>query len=119
MKTPSLDRFHEHWPSYAPPPYEEPPEPQPHCEVCGERLEPRHFIVVCDCCAELETDAECARIHEANSCPARPSEVRLRRYGFEQIKGFWVGPVGKCDGTLMNRAEATAKLNELVEAKAI
>lgn len=116
--TPSLDRFHENWPTYRAEPVEE-QEPQPHCEVCGERLEHRHLIVCCDACAELETDAECARIHAANSCTARPSEVRLLRYGFERIAGFWVGPVGKCDGTLMNRAEATAKLNELVEAKVL
>lgn len=112
--SPSMDRFHENWPTCRAEPVEE-QEPQPHCEVCGERLESRHHIVCCDSCAELDTDAECERIHRVNGCVVRPSEVRLRTNGFVKIRGYWIAPG---DGVLLSRKQAVEQLNKTIEAKA-
>lgn len=70
----------------------------PHCEVCGERLESRHVIRVCDFCSDMEPADLRGRIRHANRVPATPEAGaggRLLRLGATRLghhRDFWMVP---------------------------
>jgi hypothetical protein len=73
---------------------EEAPESFGHCEECGEPLLPRHFIGVCDFCADLMPYAERMRIRAANRAPDGSGAAgRLEKLGALRFRfNLWTVP---------------------------
>ena len=68
--------------------------PLDHCEFCGEELEDRHGITVCDFCADLLPHRERIRIRTANRAPERSGAAgRLERLGARRLRfNLWLVP---------------------------
>lgn len=71
---------------------------RPHCEVCGERLEDRHAVGVCDFCADLEPVKLRGHLRHVNRVPKTPEAGaggRLLRLGAVRLgrhRDFWMVP---------------------------
>ena len=70
------------------------PMPAARCEFCGEPLEGRHAITVCDFCTDLMPYAERMRIRSANRAPAGSGAAgRLEKLGALRFRGnLWTVP---------------------------
>lgn len=73
---------------------EEAPESFGHCEECGEPLLPRHFIGVCDFCADLMPHKEREEIRRKNLVPADAgASKRLVMLGAKRFReNLWTVP---------------------------
>ena len=65
-----------------------------HCEECGEPLLPRHFIGVCDFCADLMPHKERVEIRRKNRAPADSgASKRLVLLGAKRFRdNLWTVP---------------------------